>query len=273
MRPYAFIAAAAAALVCAAPAFSALPDEGFLVFKDSRLSSVIEVRAKGTGQVVATVEGAGHAENSAACSDPTYVFLGPRWKKFEEYRVNIASTPSHIGRVGALIDIVVAHEAWEWPFVTECPRHGLRTAYEANFGGLTSRDASLVSELSRDGKNVVAFQSLAGTVCDGAAACVVTEFKRRKIREADMALERDLTRYGFADYWTTDDLTWWDATGGRWAVSDVATHEWGHFAGLAHADHSPALTMYPFIHDGAQTLGLGDMRGIAALYAPKRDDD
>src|SRR3712207_320268 len=186
MRLYIFIAAAAAALVCAAPAYSALPDEGFVVFKDSRLSSAIEVRAKGTGQVVATVEGGRHTETSAACSDPTYALIGPRWKRFEDYRVNVASTPSQISRFAALVDIVLAHEAWEWPFVTECPRHGLRTTYEANFGGLTSRDASLVSELARDGRNVVAFQSLAGTVCDGAIACVVTEFKGRKIREADM---------------------------------------------------------------------------------------
>ena len=271
MRPIAFIAAAVAALACAAPAFSTLPDEGFVVFKDSRLSAVIEIRAKGTGRTVATLGTAPQADSSAACSDPTYVFSGPRWKNFEDYKVNAASTPSHIGRAAALLDIVLAHEAWETPFLTDCPRHGLSSSYEASFGGLTSRRASLAASLETDGRNVVAFQSLAGTVCDGATACVVVEFKNAKIREADMALERDLTRYGFQDFWTTDDETWWDATGGRWAVSDVATHEWGHFAGLGHADHSPALTMYPFVHDGAQTLGLGDMLGIAALYDAKRD--
>jgi hypothetical protein len=29
---------------------------------------------------------------------------------------------------------------------------------------------------------------------------------------------------------------------------------------------SPALTMYPFVHDGMQTLGLGDMKGLLARY-------
>ena len=47
---------------------------------------------------------------------------------------------------------------------------------------------------------------------------------------------------------------------------DVATHEFGHFAGLGHANGSPALTMFPHVHDGGQTLGLGDMLGILNLY-------
>ena len=50
------------------------------------------------------------------------------------------------------------------------------------------------------------------------------------------------------------------------AVIAVATHEFGHFAGLGHADGSPALTMFPYVGDGAQTLGLGDMLGILELY-------
>jgi hypothetical protein len=49
-------------------------------------------------------------------------------------------------------------------------------------------------------------------------------------------------------------------------VIDVATHEWGHFAGLGHARKSPSLTMYPGIRDGMQTLGLGDMKGLRARY-------
>ncbi|MBA2616139.1 MAG: hypothetical protein H0U90_10275 [Actinobacteria bacterium] len=272
MRPIHIIAAACAALVCAAPASAALPEEGFLVYKDSRLSSATEVRAKGTGRLIATVEdGLQNAGSASACSDPTFELSGPRWKRFEEYRVNIASTPTYIRRAATLADLIAAHEAWESPFVTDCPQPS-RTAYEAKYGGPTTRNASLVASLTADGLNVVSFQSLAGTVCDGATACVVLDFRNGRIREADMALEQDLTRYGFQDFWTTEDETWWNESGGRWAVSDAATHEWGHFAGLGHVDDSPSLTMYPFVHDGAQTLGLGDMLGIAARYNSKRDD-
>jgi hypothetical protein len=265
MRPYMLFAAACAALACAAPA-SALPDEGFMVYKDSRLFSVTEVRSKGTGQVLATVGAqSGHSESSGPCTDPAFEFSGPRWKEIEPFHVNERSTPTHVSRKEAVADIVAAHDAWDSPFVTDCRQAG-KTSYKPKYGGTTKKVASLVANLTTDGVNAVSFQSLAGTVCDGATACVVLDYKGGKIREADFALEEDLTRYGFEDFWTTGDGTWWNDVGGRWAVSDVATHEWGHFAGLGHVDASPALTMYPFVHDGAQTLGLGDMLGIIARY-------
>ncbi len=276
MRPLPLIAAAVTALAFAGAAHSAvtLPSSGFLVFKDMRSTAVVEVRSDATGAVVYTTPSTtddSHASN--ACTDPSFTFAGPRWRRFEEYEVNIASTPNYLRRTATLADFVASHEAWETPFTTDCSRPRKRAKYEADFGGLTRRNASLVASLQADGVNAVAFQSLAGTVCDGAAACVVLSFERNRILEADLALEQDLTRYGFQDFWTTGDTTEFDATGGSWAVSDVATHEFGHFAGLGHVEESPALTMYPFIHDGAQTLGLGDMRGLLVLYGGGRDDD
>jgi hypothetical protein len=268
MRPISLITAAVvAALAASGSAFAGIPEDGYVVFKESRLVSVTEVRALGTGQVVSSATSLlGDEDGDGACADRSYALTGPRWKEFEEYEVNIASTPSHIARSKTLSDLLAAHEAWEPPFVTNCPRPKAKTAYTVDYAGLTSRTASLATDLGADGRNVVAFQSLAGTVCDGATACVVLSFRKNTILEADMALERDLTRYGFQDFWTTGDRTSWDETGGRWAVSDVATHEFGHFAGLDHVAESPALTMYPFVHDGAQTLGLGDLLGITARY-------
>ena len=138
--------------------------------------------------------------------------------------------------------------------------------YRAIYGGTTRLRASLADNVTTDGFNVVQFRSLVGTVCDGAFACVVVAYKGGRLTEADMLLEADLTRYGFEDYWTTEDTTWWNAVEGRYSLSDMATHEWGHFAGLGHVKFSPALTMFPFIHDGMQTLGLGDMKGLLARY-------
>jgi hypothetical protein len=267
MRPLALVVTAIAALSSAGVASASIPENGFIVFKESRLTSVTQVRATGTGQVVYSAPSLRKGgDPGGECSDRSYVFSGPRWDTFGKYFVNVRSTPKEIDGNETLADIQAAHEAWQAPFVTNCKAPKDKRPYVAEYGGTTTKLASLVTALRTDGENTVTFQSLAGTVCDGATACVVLSYQDRTIREADLAFERRLTRYGYADYWTTDDETWWNDAGGRWSVSDVATHEFGHFAGLDHVDQSPSLTMFPFVHDGAQTLGLGDMLGIAALY-------
>jgi Matrixin len=267
MRAPVALLLAVAALAASGSAFAAGPSEGVLVFKTVRVAGV-------DGRLVSPAGSTqGSTGTAEECRDASFVLAGPRWKNFEDYHVNIGTAPNGLDRLRVLRDLLAAHEAWEAPFVTECRRHRISTSYRARFGGLTNRTASLVSTGRRDGVNAVAFQSLAGTVCDGAAACVVLDFEKGRIREADLAFERELTRYGFQDFWTTDDTTWFDETGGRWSISDTATHEFGHFAGLDHVDASPALTMYTFVHDGGQTLGLGDMLGMAALYGSRRDRD
>jgi hypothetical protein len=54
-------------------------------------------------------------------------------------------------------------------------------------------------------------------------------------------------------------------------VQNIATHEFGHVAGLAHvsAPKAVCLTMYPYADYGEiqkRTLGLGDKLGMQALY-------
>ena len=250
----------------AASAASNLPENGFVVFKDLRSYAVTEVRDKVTGRVVSSAVSFGDTSApGTACGDSRHKLTGSYWRTFEPYLVNVASIPSHVSANAALADLKASHNAWE-NFATDCTGAPAASEYNAIYGGSTRRGASLAATLTMDGANVVSFESLAGTICDGALACVVVDYNGSKVNEADLAFERDLTRYGYQDYWTTDDTTWTDAVGGRFAISDVATHEWGHFAGLDHVEKSPALTMFPFIHDGAQTLGLGDMKGTLARY-------
>lgn len=261
------MAAAAAGLTASASAATKLPDSGFVVFKESRNGGVIEVRDAATGRVVAAeAKGGDGGAGKPACDDRHHHYFGPRWKAFEPYLVNSASIPSYLDGAAARADVVAAHDAWQSPFVTDCPTVSETTAYDATDGGDTGAGGSLADGLTTDGLNVVAFESLAGTICDGALACTVISYKGGTIDEADLLFEQDLTRYGFQDFWTTDDTTWVGPTEARYALADVATHEWGHFAGLDHVEKSPELTMFPFIRDGMQTLGLGDMRGIAGRY-------
>ena len=244
------------------------PQAGFIVFKDmGRAAGVVEFRDKGTGRIVASsLTSGGEAGNGTACEDSRHTFIGARWAYVPTYRINTASVPTYLDKALSRAQLVSGEEAWEGRFRTDCSTIPGRSPFNARDGGNTRRIATLVSELTRDGVNTVSFQSLAGTVCDGALACVVTDYDHGRINEADMALEKDLARYGFRDFWTNDPTTWTDARGGEFAISDVATHEFGHFAGLGHTKKSPELTMYTFIHDGDETVGLGDMKGLLARY-------
>jgi hypothetical protein len=273
MRPLTFVAAAVAALACSGTAVGqSLPQHGFLVFKDSRPGATTEVRAWGTGRLVFSGKSLKlkvKKHNSAACQDDSFAVAGPFWHGSTDYLVNVDSTPSYMNETKALNNLKDAARAWEH-FDTDCKKAKEnpkdKVKYRTDYDGKTRREPTLVTELTGDGVNTVGWTSLAGTVCDGATACVVFEYEDDEILESDLAMEEDLTRYGFQDFWTTDDSTWFNDVGGRWAISDVATHEFGHFAGLDHVLESPDLTMFPFVHDGAQTLGLGDMLGIQALY-------
>lgn len=245
------------------------PQAGFIVYKDmGRTAGVVEFRDKGTGRIVASsLTSGGKAGNGTACGDSRHTFIGARWASVPTYRINAVSVPTYLNRALSRAQLVSGEEAWEGRFRTDCSTIPGRSPFNATDGGNTTRIATLVSELTRDGVNTVSFQSLAGTVCDGALACVVTDYDRGRINESDIAFEEELTRYGFLDFWTNDDTTWTDAFGGEFAISDVGTHEFGHFAGLGHTKKSPELTMFPFIHDGDETLGLGDMKGLLARYS------
>jgi hypothetical protein len=245
------------------------PQAGFIIFKDmGRTAGVVEFRDKATGRIVASSStSGGKTGNGTACGDSRHKYIGAQWRDVPTYRINAASVPDYLGQALSRAQLVSGQEAWEDRFRTDCSNIPGRSPFNATDGGNTSRVATLVSELTRDGVNTVSFQSLAGTVCDGALACVVTDYDRGRINEADMAFEEDLTRYGFLDSWTNDSTTWTNAFGGEFAISDVGTHEFGHFAGLGHTKKSPELTMFPFIHDGDETLGLGDMKGLLARYS------
>lgn len=237
-----------------------------MVYKDFRSHAVVDMRDAAGRIVSSTVEAGETGDLSSPCGDPRHTFFGVRWEVFEPYQVNAGSIPAYLDRSAALADLVAAHAAWQTPFVTECPTRARTSPYRAIYGGTTTLPASLADNVTTDGANVVEFRSLVGTVCDGALACVVVAHERGRLTEADMLFEANLTRFGFEDYWTTDDTTWWNQVEGRYALSDMATHEWGHFAGLGHVKSSPALTMFPFAHDGMQTLGRGDMLGLLARY-------
>jgi hypothetical protein len=245
-------------------AASTMPKSGILVFADGASGPITQVRDKESGKVVWSESSLPDGNAGAdACGDSRHANIGATWKTFEPFVVNSGTVPSYLGRSQAVADLVAAARAWESPFATDCADVPGDASYQVVYGGSTSAHASLVNFAS-DGRNVVEFRSLAGTMCDipSVLGCTIIDYDRGRINEADMILESDLTRTGFPGVWTTSDTT--DAS--HLALSDAATHEFGHFAGLDHVKNSPELTMYPIVGDGAQTLGLGDMKGMLALY-------
>ena len=258
------LAVALAAAPAALGATAALPASGYIVFLDRDGSGLTQVRDKATGRVVwseADLPSGGNAGDP--CTDSHHANLGASWKTFEPFTINAATVPSDLRRSAAVADLVAAARAWESPFFTDCPNVPGTSSYEVVYGGTTSADASLLG-LASDGANVVEFRSLAGTICDApdVLGCTIVDYTKGRINEADMVFESDLERTGFPGLWTTSSTT--DAT--HLAISDAATHEFGHFAGLDHVNNSPELTMFPIVSDGAETLGLGDMKGLLALY-------
>jgi hypothetical protein len=266
LRPVsALCGALVVAALAAGPALGA-SKSGFYVFKDLRSSAVTEYRDASGRLVWRDVSVGDKSDPGTACGDSRHVLAGARWGTFPAYFVNVSTLPDRLDAGEALSDLRAAHSAWEDPWTTDCSNIPGPSPYLAFYGGPTVAPASLATgEL--DGVNAVQFRSLEGTICfhPGVVACVVAWSESGRFVEADMVLASDLERIG--DFrWTTGDTTWFSGNTGEFAVIDVATHEWGHFAGLGHATKSPSLTMYPGIRDGMQTLGLGDMKGLRARY-------
>jgi Matrixin len=268
MRPLLVLLAFVLSLAAATAASAAdLPDSGFLVFKDAvGESGTVEVRDKATGRVVDTLDpAAAQTDQHSECTDARRSTFAA-WQITSitpTYFINVDTIPAYLSSALARAQLVTSQQAWEDGFTTNCtPPNGTNT-YDAKDGGNTDELPTLVTELKIDHQNTVGFASLDDTFCAGALACVIADFTGHRINEADLAFNGELPT---GDVWTTSPTTWSDETGGEFALLDVATHEFGHFAGLNHALKSPELTMYPIIHDGDQTLGLGDMKGILTLY-------
>src|SRR4249919_1167653 len=125
MRPIiaAAIVFAIALALAGTAAAEVMPETGYLVFKETRGSSVTEVHAKGTGNLVysgMSLKKHWRRHLAPECTDDSFVLAGPRWERDPKYYVNAWTTPRYLSDWKAFWDVVTAGDAWDSPFRTDC---------------------------------------------------------------------------------------------------------------------------------------------------------
>ena len=211
-----------------------------------------------TMSAAATASPSAVTSSPAACSDTKYNLIGPKWKSTLRWSYKSSTTPAGLTTAAvvqvlkrAFNNITMEHN--------DCGRTD-RVSATWSYLGTTSNGLGVTKAGacgSSDGHNTVGF----GALPAGYLALTCVRSVGTSITEIDIRL----------------------ATAGHWALAaagcfndymlePVVTHEVGHAYGLGHVGETKhgRLTMSTFI-DGTcenqeSTLGLGDMKGLEALY-------
>ncbi len=178
--------------------------------------------------------------NDDSTTNPHYELLNFHWYTTINYYINPKNKYGF--STTAVVDaITISAETWD----TE-------TAFQVfSYEGTTSRAAG-----KRDGYNVVSW----GSYRRGVIAVTYIWYSGTKMIETDCRMN---TYYK------------WSLSGqaGKMDVQNIMTHEFGHWCGLddLYDDADYWLTMYGyanFAETYKQTLGLGDINGLEAIYGP-----
>ncbi|WP_309069050.1 matrixin family metalloprotease [Microbacterium sp.] len=216
------------------------------------------------------VETEGHAATTSAtttatvnrCSDTSHALLGGKWFSTPTFMVNSTERrPSNISE--ANWEIVVGDALR----TITTGADGCSLSPTPSATGVTRMnqlgDANISSTntcTSTDSVSVVDFGSLSGTPL--ALTCVSFVFGTDQIRAADLRIDNSNVS------WVTSVS---GCTGTKYDLRSTLTHEFGHAFGLGHAVERGGndLTMSPSVtacNSSARYLGLGDLRGLLALY-------
>ena len=192
------------------------------------------------------------AGSPAPCRDRAFNLQGARWQSEFRWWFRSGSTPSGLSRRAAekaitrgVGNIVNARN--------DCGRADAVNV-AASYRGRTT---SLPSCKRTDGRNVIGFRTLP----DGVAAQACWWMSGGRVVEADVQINSSVP-------WATSLAGCVD----QLMLEAVMTHEAGHVFGLGHVAERRhgRLTMSTYIdgpcNNQESTLGLGDMRGLEALY-------
>ena len=202
----------------------------------------------------------GAGSSPSPCADGKYAFLGPSagWKSTLEWSFRASSVPAGLSATNVLAVIKRAFNNITGER-NDCGRSDTVSATSLYLGTTTRKPAVTSSGGcgSRDGHNVVGFAPLGGYY--SGYTCIW--WIGNEIVEADMRLDTGTA-------WALSS----SGCSGKLMMESLVTHEVGHAFGLAHVNEQNhgRLTMSVYI-DGLcenqeATLGLGDMKGLEALY-------
>ena len=199
------------------------------------------------------------SSSTSACSDGAYTLEGFKWSTTYSWWFQSGSTPSAFTASAAAgaFKRAIGHISGAYNNCSLADRVSATQTYM----GATSRATNITSSAScgsRDSKNVVGF----GTLPNGYLGMTCWWTMNGAPVEADLKLNKAYYRW-----YVTKPST----CSSRWSVETAATHEFGHLFGLGHVSETyhPNLTMSPVIRacqSSEVTLGLGDVRGLEALY-------
>ncbi len=234
------VLAALVVLALAAPA--AVASSGFHV----------EVLRLVPGQLAAGSAQAGDGA-PAPCGDAAYRELAGTWLNGSyRWAFNAASTPAYLGRA-AVRDVLRRSFSNITSARNDCGLADRVSATHAYVGTTSVRPRCD----RRDFKNVVGFQRLER----GVLAVTCFWISSNRIVEADIQIN-SRERWALSLSGCVDEVM----------LEATMTHEAGHVFGLDHVGERRhgRLTMSPFLDGPCQlseaTLGLGDVRGLEALY-------
>jgi Matrixin len=194
----------------------------------------------------------------APCSDSKYNLIGPKWKQTLRWSYRSSTTPSYLTTAAVVTVLKRAFNNMTMER-NDCGRID-RVSATSNYLGTTSHFIGVTKAGacgSSDGANTVGF----GALPAGYLALTCVRSVGTSITEIDI-------RLGTGISWALDIGNCLN----DFMLEAVATHEIGHAYGLDHVAETihGRLTMSTYI-DGTcenqeSTLGLGDMKGLEALY-------
>jgi matrixin len=202
---------------------------------------------------------AGSASLDNPCKESAYTFDGSRWNRAYRWYFSARTRPSGL-KVRAVESALKRAVANVTHSDNNC-RLADRVSASAAYRGRTRARPNVGGDSTcgkPDGKSEVGF----GKLAPGQLGLTCYWTRNDHSVEADVKLNK--ANYSWYVKQPSSCLK-------QWSIEAVATHEFGHAFGLNHVSEltDGALTMSPLILACQQqevTLGLGDVRGLRALY-------